>query len=64
VQIQLQRLAAAIGRAFFRDWRPEEPEALMPEIPGSSQSQSQSQSSGAAQGGPERNSGGRTEALA
>jgi uncharacterized alpha-E superfamily protein len=35
VQIHIQKLAGAIGRAFFRDWRPEEPEAL--------QSQSQTQ---------------------
>ncbi len=41
VQIHIQKLAAAIGRAFFRDWRP------APE-PGSLQSQSQSQSSGGA----------------
>jgi hypothetical protein len=47
VQIQIQYLAAAIGRAFFRDWRP----ALSPwsqEAPADSLSgQSQSQSQGA-----------------
>jgi uncharacterized alpha-E superfamily protein len=63
VQIQLQRLAAAIGRAFFRDWRPEEPELLAQEVSGSSQSQSQS-AGASPTSGPERNSGGRTEALA
>jgi len=48
VQIHLQLLASAIGRAFFRDWRPEKPSQ--------SQSQSQSQGPGAATG--------KTEALA
>jgi uncharacterized alpha-E superfamily protein len=60
VQIHLQILAGAIGRAFFRDWRPEPP-AVAPV----SQSQSQSQSMGNAiidpQGKPP---GGRTEAMA
>jgi uncharacterized alpha-E superfamily protein len=40
VQIHIQQLAAAIGRAFFRDWRPEEP------VPENAQSQSQSQTQG------------------
>jgi hypothetical protein len=63
VQIQLQRLAASIGRAFFRDWRPEE--GASPGIKLTSGSQSQSQSSGvSATSGPELKSGGRTEALA
>jgi uncharacterized alpha-E superfamily protein len=63
VQIQLQRLAASIGRAFFRDWRPEE--GASPGIELTSGSQSQSQSSGvSATSGPELKSGGRTEALA
>jgi uncharacterized alpha-E superfamily protein len=43
VQIHIQKLAAAIGRAFFRDWRPELPAALESEP----SSQSQSQISGA-----------------
>jgi uncharacterized alpha-E superfamily protein len=43
VQIHLQKLAAAIGRAFFRDWRPAEP---VVEAPSQSQSQSQTQSQG------------------
>jgi uncharacterized alpha-E superfamily protein len=55
VQIQLQYLAAAIGRAFFRDWRPEPPAVA--------QSQSQSQGSVAAPK-PDDGAGGRTEALA
>ena len=37
VQIHIQKLAGAIGRAFFRDWRP------APIAAPSSQSQSQSQ---------------------
>jgi uncharacterized alpha-E superfamily protein len=56
VQIHLQILAGAIGRAFFRDWRPEKP--------GSSQTQSQSQSESAPRNGPDDRAGGRTEALA
>ena len=44
VQIHLQKLASAVGRAFFRDWRPEPPAA-----PGPSQSQSQSQTGGGRQ---------------
>jgi uncharacterized alpha-E superfamily protein len=56
VQIHLQILAAAIGRAFFRDWRPEKP--------GSFQTQSQSQSESAPRNGPDDRAGGRTEALA
>jgi len=51
VQIHLQILAGAIGRAFFRDWRPEAPGA---------QTQSQSQTIFA----PGESSGGRSEALA
>lgn len=63
VQVHLQRLAASIGRAFFRDWRPEE--VAPPGVELSSASQSQSQSSGAmSASGPDRKSGGRTEALA
>jgi uncharacterized alpha-E superfamily protein len=50
VQIHLQLLAGAIGRAFFRDWRPEKP----------SQSEGQSQSQGQGQSA----AGGKTEALA
>ena len=42
VQIHLQKLAAAVGRAFFRDWRPEL-------APTQGQSQSQSQSGGGRQ---------------
>jgi uncharacterized alpha-E superfamily protein len=51
VQIHLQILAGAIGRAFFRDWRPEKP---------GSQTQSQSQTIHA----PGESAGGRSEALA
>ena len=40
VQIHLQKLASAVGRAFFRDWRPE---------PAATQSQSQSQIGGGRQ---------------
>jgi uncharacterized alpha-E superfamily protein len=61
VQIHLQVLAGAIGRAFFRDWRPEKPAAV---AAAQAQSQSQSQSSGPAQDGPGKTPGGRTEALA
>jgi hypothetical protein len=39
VQIHIQKLAAAIGRGFFRDWRPDDP------APAFGQSQSQSQGS-------------------
>jgi uncharacterized alpha-E superfamily protein len=57
VQIHLQILAGAIGRAFFRDWRPE--------IQGASQSQSQSQGAEIAPSQmPGDLSGGRSEALA
>jgi hypothetical protein len=42
VQIHIQKLAAAIGRAFFRDWRP----APVDDEP--SQSQSQAQTTGEA----------------
>jgi uncharacterized alpha-E superfamily protein len=38
VQVHIQKLTAAIGRAFFRDWRPEDP------VPAPSKTQSQSQS--------------------
>jgi uncharacterized alpha-E superfamily protein len=62
VQIQLQVLAGAIGRAFFRDWRPAAPGADPGEA---TQSQSQSQTLDEA---PDDAagiiSGGRTEALA
>jgi len=43
VQIHIQKLAAAIGRGFFRDWRPEDPLTVMASVPDQSQSQSQSQ---------------------
>lgn len=56
VQIHLQKLAAAIGRAFFRDWRPEEAAP--------SQSQSQSQSGGGSQSQSQSQTSGPTEALA
>ncbi len=39
VQIQIQQLAGSVGRAFFRDWRPEP-------LPSQSQSQSQSMRDG------------------
>jgi hypothetical protein len=42
VQIHIQKLAGAIGRAFFRDWRPEPIMPMQTELP-SSQTQSQSQ---------------------
>jgi uncharacterized alpha-E superfamily protein len=42
VQIQLQNLAARIGSAFFRDWRPEVSSAAAP----AQQSQSQTQATG------------------
>jgi len=49
VQIHIQNLAGAIGRAFFRDWRPEAPAAAVtassPEIQPPAQTQSQSQGS-------------------
>jgi hypothetical protein len=45
VQVHLKTLAAAIGRGFFRDWRPAAPRSLS-DVPSSGQSQSQSQSSG------------------
>jgi uncharacterized alpha-E superfamily protein len=41
VQVQIQKLAAAIGRGFFRDWRPADPASLTQ--PTQTQSQSQSQ---------------------
>ncbi len=64
VQIQLQRLAAAIGRAFFRDWRPGE-EQFPAEKPDMSQSQGQSQTAGAAPTDtPDYPAGGKAEALA
>jgi uncharacterized alpha-E superfamily protein len=59
VQVQLQVLAGAIGRAFFRDWRPAPPGAA------GSQSQSQSQSESEPAPDPSGTiAGGRTEALA
>ncbi|HQU05553.1 MAG TPA: alpha-E domain-containing protein, partial [Acidocella sp.] len=62
VQIQLQRLAAAIGRAFFRDWRPDEGQFPAETLDAS---QSQSQSSGSAQtAAPDYPAGGKAEALA
>jgi uncharacterized alpha-E superfamily protein len=33
VQIHIQKLAAAIGRGFFRDWRPEEPVLQVTPLP-------------------------------
>jgi uncharacterized alpha-E superfamily protein len=60
VQIHLQRLAAAVGRAFFRDWRPEP----IDDRPSMSQSQSQSQGASIASAVPDDRPGGRTEALA
>jgi hypothetical protein len=45
VQVQIQKLAAAIGRGFFRDWRPADPASLTQP----SQTQSQSQSQGPAE---------------
>ncbi len=46
VQIHVQKLAASIGRAFFRDWRPADPTSVEPD---SEQEQSQSQSQGPAE---------------
>ncbi|OYV36480.1 MAG: hypothetical protein B7Z81_07370, partial [Acidocella sp. 20-61-6] len=46
VQIHIQKLAAAIGRAFFRDWRPEAPVAEV--LPLMSQSQTQGPAGAAA----------------
>ncbi len=65
VQIHLQRLAAAIGRAFFRDWRPEI-DNFPADISGNAaSSQSQSQSSGPASAtNPDHRTGGKAEALA
>jgi uncharacterized alpha-E superfamily protein len=59
VQIHLQVLAGAIGRAFFRDWRPERPG----DAPAQSQSQSQSFGN-APSDAPGVTPGGRTEAHA
>jgi uncharacterized alpha-E superfamily protein len=39
VQIHIQKLAAAIGRAFFRDWRPALPAPAVADSPSQSQSQ-------------------------
>jgi len=72
VQIHLQSLAGAIGRAFFRDWPPRAPEiddmpvadaSAQPETQPAAPSQSQSQSATAA-GKPPASAGGKTEALA
>jgi hypothetical protein len=41
VQIHIQKLAAAIGRGFFRDWRPADPAPAV--TPSLSQSQTQVQ---------------------
>jgi uncharacterized alpha-E superfamily protein len=53
VQIHIQKLAAAIGRAFFRDWRPADPLPETSAAPSQSlTSQSQSQSSQSQSQGP------------
>jgi uncharacterized alpha-E superfamily protein len=44
VQIHLQQLAAAIGRAFFRDWRPSAPAPELSQIQSETQTQTQTQS--------------------
>jgi uncharacterized alpha-E superfamily protein len=45
VQVHIQKLAAAIGRAFFRDWRPEDPVPIsVSSLPTSAPSQTQSES--------------------
>jgi uncharacterized alpha-E superfamily protein len=49
VQIYIQKLAAAIGRAFFRDWRPEDDEPESGQSQSQSQTQSQSESEGPAE---------------
>jgi uncharacterized alpha-E superfamily protein len=59
VQVHLQILAGAIGRAFFRDWRPAPPDWMS-----QSQGQSQSQNAGAATEMPGKLPGGRSEAMA
>jgi len=58
VQIHLQILAGAIGRAFFRDWRPSPPGEAQ------SQSQTQSQPVAATTDMPGKLPGGRSEAMA
>jgi hypothetical protein len=69
VQIHIQNLAGAIGRAFFRDWRPaapgsDEATALSHlEIQPAAQTQSQSQGSVAAVK-PPASAGGTAGALA
>jgi uncharacterized alpha-E superfamily protein len=63
VQIHLQSLAGAIGRAFFRDWQPapEAPADASAQPAASTQSQSQSATTA---GQPPAGAGGKTEALA
>ena len=58
VQIHLQNLGGAIGRAFFRDWRPDAPKAEEP-----AHAPAQSQSQGPAKAGKPR-AGGKKEAVA
>jgi len=65
VQIHLQILAGAIGRAFFRDWRPPAPDWMsQTQSQGDAEGQSQSQSVGAATDMPGKLPGGRSEAMA
>ena len=71
VQIHIQHLAASIGRAFFRDWRPPAPgsdDNAASETSAGSQSQSQSQgfasNDTAPDSRPVSSAGGRSEALA
>jgi uncharacterized alpha-E superfamily protein len=68
VQIHIQNLAGAIGRTFFRDWRPAAPELAKPAHTTTevvTQSQSQIQGAHAASATqPGSIAGGRTEALA
>jgi hypothetical protein len=65
VQIHVQNLAGAIGRAFFRDWRPDAPvkpdSAQIDPQPAAAQSQSQSSAPAAK---PPASAGGKTEAAA
>jgi uncharacterized alpha-E superfamily protein len=68
VQIHIQNLAGAIGRSFFRDWRPPAlttKDSAQPAIQPAGQSQSQSQGSAPQPASPPGTSaGGTTEALA
>jgi uncharacterized alpha-E superfamily protein len=66
VQIHIQNLAGAIGRAFFRDWRPDAPvakDSAQSEHQPAAQTQSQSQGSTVA-AKPPASAGGKTEAVA